>query len=781
MKIISSLKNRSKVICVPDNIIFILLLIPFVEPQMFKTEQFAAGDKLYAGLKLISAAVIITLYIVKRRKCSLLTGLVMVLQAWILISTVVENGSLSRYSGPAISMVAMVMLGELVIDEDILSSFLRQIRTVLSVFIVVNIISIILIKLQVISWEYPFLGIDNRWSYFLLPWVMVAFLYDEITLGQTGIRSWSIYMIATLHVLVTWSVGALLSLIMWPVFWQVVSRRGRAGKETHLIYASAVFLLINVLLIGGILLPMAEPLVVNYLHKDITLSGRTLLWKAALGAININPLFGHGVQPSSVDQSFFFELGNHLNYLAVNHPHNYLLNVMFHGGYIAGLLFIIIYAYVSSHIIVNNRGGHVVNRTLYCSFSIFYICSLVDTMDFSLFHLMLPLALGITSRTDSTSVETGREETCAGHAVSKSNSSSTRHLFEKPFDLPAPTNPFFSIVIPVYNCNHSYLIGALDSIMEQSLRDFEIIIVNDGSDEATSSLCREIAREAAPCVTLIEQENRGTYGARISGAYRARGFYTIFLDADDRLRADALEKIKGTVDSSDSDLIIYRSSEHADFRRDSCTSFYWFDQGSDCSLNDVRRLLLVSEHMNHIYTYAIKTTISSRIPLLDKHLIYGEDKLHCALVVNEVASLYALDEVLYYYRINNNGITKGGYSISKVDNLLYVHEVLRPFLIKWHMLQSKDEFDSLLLSQLSNEIALCSTHRRNLRDLRSFLDRSSSYADSLHDSAIRQLKIHRRLIIILMTEKRYNLLTIYCVLFRFSEYLISLLRRNSFK
>ncbi|MFL6183180.1 MAG: glycosyltransferase family 2 protein, partial [Actinomycetes bacterium] len=92
-----------------------------------------------------------------------------------------------------------------------------------------------------------------------------------------------------------------------------------------------------------------------------------------------------------------------------------------------------------------------------------------------------------------------------------------------------------SVIIPSYNHAH-YLGQAIGSVLSQSYRNFEIIVVDDGSTDETSEVASRYER-----VRIVRQENRGLSGARNRGLREAKGEYVVFLDADDKLLPGALE------------------------------------------------------------------------------------------------------------------------------------------------------------------------------------------------------------------------------------------------
>ncbi|OPL16384.1 MAG: hypothetical protein AVO38_08540 [delta proteobacterium ML8_D] len=100
-------------------------------------------------------------------------------------------------------------------------------------------------------------------------------------------------------------------------------------------------------------------------------------------------------------------------------------------------------------------------------------------------------------------------------------------------------NPSISIIIPCYNYG-AYLMEAVDSVLASTFRDFEIIVVDDGSDEAeTIAVLSEINR---PKTLVIHQKNKGLPVARNAGISLSLGKYILCLDADDMIRPMLLEK-----------------------------------------------------------------------------------------------------------------------------------------------------------------------------------------------------------------------------------------------
>lgn len=123
--------------------------------------------------------------------------------------------------------------------------------------------------------------------------------------------------------------------------------------------------------------------------------------------------------------------------------------------------------------------------------------------------------------------ELGRVKKCPGEILVKKGESGA--------------SPKVSVVIPVYN-TEKYLLECLDSITRQSLGEIEVICIDDGSTDGSSDLLLSCAGRDSR-ITVYRQENRGLSEARNRGLGHAAGEYVYFMDSDDMLRQDALEKL----------------------------------------------------------------------------------------------------------------------------------------------------------------------------------------------------------------------------------------------
>ena len=114
--------------------------------------------------------------------------------------------------------------------------------------------------------------------------------------------------------------------------------------------------------------------------------------------------------------------------------------------------------------------------------------------------------------------------------------------------------PRVSVVVAAYN-SEEYLRKCLDSIVSQTYKDLELILVDDGSTDSTSLICDEYASKDQR-IKVIHQKNTGSFAARYEGYKVSSGEYIIFLDADDYIDADFIEHLADKAIEADADIVI---------------------------------------------------------------------------------------------------------------------------------------------------------------------------------------------------------------------------------
>lgn len=111
-----------------------------------------------------------------------------------------------------------------------------------------------------------------------------------------------------------------------------------------------------------------------------------------------------------------------------------------------------------------------------------------------------------------------------------------------------------SIIVPIYN-SEKYLRQCIESILKQSYKNIEVLLINDGSPDSAADICKEYIEKDSRC-HYYEKENGGLSDARNYGIERATGDFITFVDSDDFLMDQALEKLYATALLGESDLVV---------------------------------------------------------------------------------------------------------------------------------------------------------------------------------------------------------------------------------
>lgn len=278
----------------------------------------------------------------------------------------------------------------------------------------------------------------------------------------------------------------------------------------------------------------------------------------------------------------------------------------------------------------------------------------------------------------------------------------------------------FSIIVPVYNAE-KYLAESIASVLRQSFSDFELILVDDGSASDCARLC-DAAAEKAPQICVIHQKNAGQLFARLRGIEEAKGEYCLFLDADDLLFSDCLQKLNDAIDRySAPDMLIYSyASETADGTRQEKPPVFENERMFSAEdKEELYRLCFSGSSLNTVWTKAVKRTV-----LNGDHPDYqrfaslrcAEDRVHAMVMLDNADTIVYLPERLYVYRLAEGSTTRE-FSVSALDR--FNTAVLYPFEIeclqKWG-LYSDEALKQLDASYLAQTLYVFDLFFRNLPD-----------------------------------------------------------------
>jgi len=205
-----------------------------------------------------------------------------------------------------------------------------------------------------------------------------------------------------------------------------------------------------------------------------------------------------------------------------------------------------------------------------------------------------------------------------------------------------------SIITPVYN-KEKYLKDTVRSVSEQTFGDFELLLIDDGSTDASGIICDELAA-SDPRIKVFHTENRGVSAARNHGIRNAAGKYICFIDADDLIEKSFLEKLYGSMKTNDSELAVCGYYEVKYGKRIDRELKRISDQGDEVFEVLVNNILCVL--WNKMF---IKEKIRH---LFEEGLATCEDSLFCAqYYYDNLPKTSYVNECLYGYLRHRNGLT----------------------------------------------------------------------------------------------------------------------------
>lgn len=193
-----------------------------------------------------------------------------------------------------------------------------------------------------------------------------------------------------------------------------------------------------------------------------------------------------------------------------------------------------------------------------------------------------------------------------------------------------------SIIIPSYN-QQAYLPDAVDSVLQQTSIDWELVIVDDKSSDHSLEIANHYAEEH-PKISIVEhKENKGLATSRNTGVAKAIGEYCLFLDADDMLMPNAIERIEEEIKKGH-EIIAPSLKEFG-------ISNYSVRLLEDPKLEDFRLGNRVG------YCQAIKTSLLKEVGGYDPRMIWGYEDLHLTIkLLTYGAKIKTIPEILWLYR-----------------------------------------------------------------------------------------------------------------------------------
>ncbi len=228
-----------------------------------------------------------------------------------------------------------------------------------------------------------------------------------------------------------------------------------------------------------------------------------------------------------------------------------------------------------------------------------------------------------------------------------------------------------SIIIPVYNVE-KYLADCLDSVLEQTFTDWEAILVNDGSSDKSGEICRAYC-EKDQRFRLFEQENRGVSAARNTGMEHCRGDYLFFMDADDTILPNTLDRVYSVAQEQNVPLICFQHQKIT--QQSEIKSVVPQGAGRTCSGEEAMELFLKEQVVGiSICGKLIKRSMAQQI-VFEEGRASNEDKYFLFEVLQRVDRVVILEEPYYCYWTRVNSATTSPFNGKWFDGYYFAKKI----------------------------------------------------------------------------------------------------------
>ena len=235
--------------------------------------------------------------------------------------------------------------------------------------------------------------------------------------------------------------------------------------------------------------------------------------------------------------------------------------------------------------------------------------------------------------------------------------------------------PIVSVIVPVYNAEQ-YLEGCIKSLLFQTLSDIEIIIVNDGSTDLSSEICKKYLLVDSR-IKYIEQKNQGVSIARNQGKKVANGEFVIFVDADDEIAENMLEKLYNDAISNDADIAI-------------CSIQRISDKSEVVEIDSTVSEITIYDKVDALKCYLVESKFEIgvwnklfRKTLIDSIEFYSgkkmnEDKFFAFEAICSSKRVIFRNEGLYYYYERIGSVSKKDFFETKwFDNIFFSEKIYK--------------------------------------------------------------------------------------------------------
>lgn len=232
-----------------------------------------------------------------------------------------------------------------------------------------------------------------------------------------------------------------------------------------------------------------------------------------------------------------------------------------------------------------------------------------------------------------------------------------------------------SVIIPVYNTKQ-YLQECVDSIINQSLNQIEIILIDDGSTDGSIEIVKEY-EESYENIIAIYQENQGLGAARNNGLKIARGEYIYFIDSDDVLEINSLEYCYNLAVNDSLDMVVFEADIFGSINGRNRNEYVFHERVNEIPLC-INGIEFLSKYYNRISLLNIPFTLFSRKFIENNYIFFLENTIYEDVafyykVMQYDPKMMIVDKIFYHRRYRNNSIITSRINETSICNKIKVY------------------------------------------------------------------------------------------------------------
>ena len=325
-----------------------------------------------------------------------------------------------------------------------------------------------------------------------------------------------------------------------------------------------------------------------------------------------------------------------------------------------------------------------------------------------------------------------------------------------------------TVIIPVYNVE-KYLPRCIDSIINQTYTNLEIILIDDGSLDRCGEICDQYA-EKDKRVKVIHKENGGVSSARNVGLDNASGIYVTFIDADDWVEENYLYILLSNIVKKNADIAI------CNYNRVTGNSIVSNSLQNDTKLINSKEYLIKvlnpQTGFGFCWMKLIKRESINNIRF-NETLTVGEDAIFNIEIAKNVTTIVSLEEALYNYRNRSSSVVKK-YDTNYVEKYLRAIQATRKYIFDNYKEKDiiQNYYNFVAFHVLLIAVNYCYNPKNEIKNKKKLLRKICSYDDfkeGIEKSNYKNISYTRQIALFTLKHKLYMLIAIICKIRQFQN------------